>query len=682
MSAVTGERPSTNGANPTEFKKGAYLWVKILPPLAVILAAAFIGIGMAVLMTQRTSLDTMAGQIGGQLTASGEMVDAQLEKMKKETSREIETMAETATDILKQSTTQALTQKNKEIQDEWMSMMTENAHTTASLLAGVAPAAILNNDFTTLVSYIKSIVSNESVVYAMYLRPNGLPYVKYIDRKKEKIQTYFKTGQGKKKYEKVMRASQDDPEVLVVEKNINLEGKALGSFLLCVSKQKINTKIDTFSKEFQSLIDQESQQIRTVLNTEGAKVARRIQSSISEVSTRTHDSAINTESSIVDFTGQVADNTQNKIILFGIICGILVMGATLALLRFLILKPVIRITAGLRNIAAGEGDLTQRLRINTTDELGQLAFWFNAFIYRLNSIIVEIKNNAHTVHNASNEMLTESGQITGDAQRLMEKAENVATHSEKMSDNMNSVAATSGHIASGVGTVSDAAARMQAAFDGVVQSCETAREISNEASQRADTSSQQVERLGSSARDISKVTETITEIAEQTNLLALNATIEAARAGEAGKGFAVVAQEIKGLAEQTASATSDIREKIGDIQTSTENTVKDVKNISDVIFKVNDIVSSIAEAMEAQSNSAADVAQNIDDASKKLNGVDQRVNHSSSVSASISGEIGNVSTVSTQMANRSAKMNNHARHLVDLSSKLSDMISVFKVSTP
>jgi methyl-accepting chemotaxis protein len=112
------------------------------------------------------------------------------------------------------------------------------------------------------------------------------------------------------------------------------------------------------------------------------------------------------------------------------------------------------------------------------------------------------------------------------------------------------------------------------------------------------------------------VVETITEISEQVNLLALNATIEAARAGEAGKGFAVVANEIKELAKQTSAATLEIKEKIQNIQGSTDGTVKGINEISEVIRSVNEIVGTIATAVEEQSAATKEIASNIAQASR------------------------------------------------------------------
>ena len=117
--------------------------------------------------------------------------------------------------------------------------------------------------------------------------------------------------------------------------------------------------------------------------------------------------------------------------------------------------------------------------------------------------------------------------------------------------------------------------------------------------------------LGATADKIGKVTETITDISEQTNLLALNATIEAARAGKAGKGYAVVANEIKDLAKQTAEATVDIKNIVDNIQATSKTTEKGIEQIGTVIGEVNDIVGTVATAVEEQTAATQEIAGNI-----------------------------------------------------------------------
>lgn len=345
-----------------------------------------------------------------------------------------------------------------------------------------------------------------------------------------------------------------------------------------------------------------------------------------------------------------------------------------------VIRPINLVAENLEDIATGEGDLTRRIEIKNKDEIGSLAKWFNAFVERIDDIVAEIGVNSETVTAASGELFSFSDQITESSGDLSNRANAVAAASEEMSSNMNSVAAASEQAATNVEMVSESASQMQSTLAEVAASCNKARSISEDATVQVKNASGRVEELGSSAHDISKVTEVITDIAEQINLLALNATIEAARAGEAGRGFTVVASEIKDLASQTAKATEDIKEKVAGIQSSSGETVKDVGKISDVIFDVNEIVNTIAAAVEEQSASATEVARNVEQASVGIGEVNENLAQASQVSSEIAKDISAVNTVSDDMSEKSLQMRQSAGDLKELSSKLRNMISVFKVS--
>jgi hemerythrin-like metal-binding protein len=362
--------------------------------------------------------------------------------------------------------------------------------------------------------------------------------------------------------------------------------------------------------------------------------------------------------------------------IFALVFGVLI---AFVLIR-MIITPLKRVVAALQDIAQGDGDLTQRIQIDTRDEIGELARWFNAFISRLNNIIVDIGSNSETVTASSGELLSISEQMSEDSEDLASRSNAVAAAAEEMSSSMNSVAAASEEASTNLGTVADAAGQMKQTLNQVAINCEKARTVSDNAGTNVTLAAERVVLLGAAAKDINQVTEVITDIAEQTNLLALNATIEAARAGEAGKGFAVVASEIKGLAAQTARATLDIKEKIRGIQVSTEDTVKDVNQITQVIGEVTDIVSAIAAAIEEQSVSATQVAENIDQASAGIVEVNENVAQSSQVSTEIAQDISMVHSVSREMTQRSNQMKQSAQDLSELSGKLRNMIGVFKVS--
>ena len=373
--------------------------------------------------------------------------------------------------------------------------------------------------------------------------------------------------------------------------------------------------------------------------------------------------------------------TRSKAFLTGVGILALVFGLVIAVyLSRIIIRPLHTVVEALKDIARGEGDLTRRIEIHTRDEIGALAEGFNAFISRLNNIVVDISANSETVTASSGELLVTAEQITRDSNELSGRSNSVATAAEEMSTSMNSVAAASEQAATNLESVARTAGQMKQTIGEVAQNCDKARTVSEKAQGTVKEASRRVEQLGTSARDINQVTETITDIAAQTNLLALNAAIEAARAGEAGRGFAVVAGEIKGLAAQTADATLDIQKKIKGIQDSTRATVQDVDAITTVIAEVSDIVAAIAAAIEQQSASATHVAENIEQAAAGIGEVNENVAQSSQVSSEIATDISQVHQVSDEMAHRSDRMRKNAQDLSDLSAKLRNMIGVFKVS--
>ena len=342
-------------------------------------------------------------------------------------------------------------------------------------------------------------------------------------------------------------------------------------------------------------------------------------------------------------------------------------------------KPINNAVDRLKDIAQGEGDLTQRLEVATKDEIGEMATWFNTFLQNLQSMIKDIVANAATLSESSSELASISRQMSSDAGEALGKSDAVAVAAEEMSANVNSVAAAMEQAATNLNMVTTAIEQLTASVAEIAQNSEKARDITGQAVTKAQGTSQKVDALGNAAQAISKVTEVITEISEQTNLLALNATIEAARAGEAGKGFAVVANEIKELAKQTSSATLEIKRQIDEVQGATRETVGDIGEISAVIANVDDIVGTIATAVEEQSVTTREIAGNIVQASSGIQEVNINVAQSSDVAASITQEISEVNQFSNQITISSSQVNDSANNLSVLAEKINSMVGKFKV---
>lgn len=326
-----------------------------------------------------------------------------------------------------------------------------------------------------------------------------------------------------------------------------------------------------------------------------------------------------------------------------------------------------------------QGDLKNKVTVSSNDELGDLAGDTNAMTDNLRKIIGQITDYSTQLTKSSSDLAGLSASMSDGARNMTEKSQSVAAAAEEMSANMTSVAAASEQAATNINTVSIATDEINSSINEIAKNSESGSSITQEAVKRADSATKRVNELGDAAKEISKVTEVISEISEQTNLLALNATIEAARAGEAGKGFAVVASEIKQLALQTAEATNDIKKRIDSIQNSTAETVKEIEEVSKIIVSVNDIVSTIAAAVEEQSATTKEISQNMGQASTGLQEVSSNVAQTTDVANDIARDIGEVNDSSNQVLKNSDLVNTSSSGLKKLAVDLQELVSQFKL---
>ncbi|PWC91772.1 chemotaxis protein, partial [Azospirillum sp. Sp 7] len=148
-----------------------------------------------------------------------------------------------------------------------------------------------------------------------------------------------------------------------------------------------------------------------------------------------------------------------------------------------------------------------------------------------------------------------------------------------------------------------------------------------------------------------------------TNLLALNATIEAARAGEAGKGFAVVASEVKQLANQTAQATDEIRGQVGAMQETIGGAVSAIQTIATVIFRLNEMATAVAAAVEQQGAATAEIGRNAVQAAQGT--------------AEVTGTIGTLRVASESTAAGSAQVLQSAREVAGRAVALKGSVDAF-----
>ena len=316
-----------------------------------------------------------------------------------------------------------------------------------------------------------------------------------------------------------------------------------------------------------------------------------------------------------------------------------------------IARPVNQLVVISQKVAGG--DLTEQVKVDRQDEIGQLAAAFNAMVGHLKVLIKQININAEQVAASSEELTASSEQSAQVANQIASSITDVANGAteqlvatneasavvEQMSAGIQQVAANTNYVAE---QSSQAAGKAKEGGQAVDKAVSQMIQIED----TVNTSSKVVSRLGERSKEIGQIVDTIAGIAGQTNLLALNAAIEAARAGEQGRGFAVVAEEVRKLAEQSQEAAKKIAELIGEIQA---DTAKAVTAMDDGTREVR----SGAQVVNAAGMAFQEIVELISQVSGQIREISAAIQQVASGSQQIVGSVKKVDTLSKTSAEES-----------------------------
>ncbi|WP_268407310.1 methyl-accepting chemotaxis protein [Alteromonas sp. a30] len=291
----------------------------------------------------------------------------------------------------------------------------------------------------------------------------------------------------------------------------------------------------------------------------------------------------------------------------------------------------------IREIAEGDGDLTQRIDSKSKDEIGDLAREFDAFVERLRSIISNISEQSLALGSTTESLNEVSEQAGGITEALVTASESIVSAGNQMSMSNQQMAETAKN------TATEADSSNQLTKQGMDAVRSSSQSIENLVADIELTLTRATE-LEKSSEAIASVLEVIRNIAEQTNLLALNAAIEAARAGEQGRGFAVVADEVRTLATRTQQSTDEIESMIEQLKSNVAgsshsiqncranatDTVSSFEGVSRVFNdlnisfqKVQEMAAHTSQATQEQSEVADSITQNLVSLKEQTDGVEE-----------------------------------------------------------
>jgi methyl-accepting chemotaxis protein len=328
---------------------------------------------------------------------------------------------------------------------------------------------------------------------------------------------------------------------------------------------------------------------------------------------------------------------------FAIILAAIAIAMSAAIIFFVLsrtVKPIVTVAETLKDIAQGEGDLTRSVNVNSADEVGDLAKYFNQTLDKIKNLVVIIKNEATQLSDIGTDLssnMTETAaavnQITANIQsiksRVLNQSASVTQTNATMEqvtvniDRLNgNVEAQSQNVSQASAAIEEMVANIASVTDTLVKngdnvkSLQDASEIGRSGLQGV---AQDILEIARQSEGLLEINSVMQNIASQTNLLSMNAAIEAAHAGDAGKGFAVVADEIRKLAESSSEQSKTIgtvlkkiKESIDTITKSTENVLARFEAIDTNVKTVAEQEENIRNAMEEQGQGSKQVLDGIE----------------------------------------------------------------------
>ena len=415
-----------------------------------------------------------------------------------------------------------------------------------------------------------------------------------------------------------------------------------------------------------------------------AKVAKEVAPFVAEV---------NKLVAAYDAASQKKIETSKNIQIGVILLAIFVVGGALWLILAQILRPLAALTESFRDIAGGEGDLTQQLHAERDDEIGRIVLHFNTFIGKLRTIMRGAQESAAEVAQLSGALSQASGESSHAVEQVAGSVTDVAGQANAQNDDMQKLADNVSQIAAHMAQMLASAERSAVLSADSEEKAADGRDGAARVAAQTDvlrdivmTMDRNVQTLTQYAEDINQIIDLIKGISEQTNLLALNAAIEAARAGESGRGFAVVAEEVRKLAESSSLAADDVTEKMTGIRQQVHETrsanqelVGELEKITEAVGAVRTSLNAIAESSEESRRAAAEIVQLNQTASAGAQSVAGTSGHVAAAAKQIAGLSEESAAAMEEQSATMEQVVATAERLSGLSTKLDGLVGKFKV---
>ncbi|WP_394560609.1 methyl-accepting chemotaxis protein [Aquipseudomonas alcaligenes] len=528
---------------------------RLLRPVFIALGLAMLAqVGIAVWLT-RATVDNLVNDLTQRLGGESQRLASELGSAEDEMRAGLAALSTNTRERLSGGLSTQLKDEQAQLRKVLEENLKQSGNSIAQMLAGVAPKAIWDNDAPALTALTRIVQRDPAVLFAVFYDAQGQRLTRNFNRSSPRVRELVAAGQGDGALAKLVDAASRDPKVHMVEVDINPMGASIGKVQLGMSLDGVEQELTALDARFATLVGNAGELVDKSLSGAAQDSTQALQQRLQLAEQATNDMARNGSETVQ----QAADSLRWRIATGLLVVGLLTLAVVALVLGWRVLSRLQLLIGALKDLAAGEGDLTRRVQLDSNDEVGEMADAVNQFIAKLQPIVREAGDVAQRTGEEIRSLAQRSAaaeaaagrqrdEVAGSLQALEDMAAAAQHESQAMHDAQQRVVAI-----------------RQAAHENAAIADKVGRLIEALVA-RVENGSAVIEKLAQQSEQIEVVLTVIQSIAEQTNLLALNAAIEAARAGESGRGFAVVADEVRALASKTQQSTGDIQAHITALQ--------------------------------------------------------------------------------------------------------------------
>jgi len=530
--------------------------------LIAMFISLFIFMAVSISFT-KFSVEQLNNDLSSDLNTSSETIASSLNSNLSSITNSVGSAKTNASQILSTFLSSRLKEVSKDTEKNLRSALLKSGEVLADTLSKVSVEAILSRKFSTLNSYVKVANKDPNVIYAYFIRPNGKPFTRYVNRKNEKVKAFLSVGQGRSPMDKLLDAAGKDKNIVEVSRPIEFEGKLIATIKVGITIEEVNNKINQLANSFNTLVNDSNQEINKVLDKESTGMLNSLKKGFKKVN---KENANATQEVIKQVEKSSFDLLKNLSVMMTIVGFTVVIFLSL----FVILKvfrPIQHLTDAMNELGGGEGDLAFRLTEEGNDEFTKVAIGFNQFVSKIELLVAELSVKTSNLESLVSDVSNSAKHSSKGMKKQKEETVKIATSVSELTSIVQDVTEKT------LNAADDAKEADQLSEQGIVVVGQTVDKI-EELAKAVQNAGQVIQRVEEDTKQISTILDVIRGIAEQTNLLALNAAIEAARAGEQGRGFAVVADEVRTLAQRSHESTEEIQTMINSLQTGVSEAVK------------------------------------------------------------------------------------------------------------